>query len=135
MLDKTLVKEFNYPYSCIAVNEGNGNFTIQKMPSAVQLSSLNAVIITDINKDNYPDLVLSGNNYGFQPQLGRLDASFGQILINNRKGGFDVAGTAVSGLQLNGEIKNIVDFQGISNRYILFLRNNDYPALFRVNKF
>jgi hypothetical protein len=54
----------------------------------VQLSSVNAIACTDINGDGFPDLILGGNEFGFLPQFGRLDASFGDILLGDGKGNF-----------------------------------------------
>ena len=47
-----------------------------------QLSSINAVVIHDFNKDGLPDLLMGGNQFGFQPMFGRLDASLGYVLLN-----------------------------------------------------
>ncbi|MGI8636154.1 MAG: FG-GAP repeat domain-containing protein, partial [Segetibacter sp.] len=38
VLKNATVKEFNYSSSCIAINKGNGNFEIQKLPLRAQLS-------------------------------------------------------------------------------------------------
>ena len=40
LLNKSLVKQFNYTSSCIAINNGNGNFTIEKLPVMAQISSV-----------------------------------------------------------------------------------------------
>jgi hypothetical protein len=33
-LVKSVKKEFNYPASCVAINNGNENFTIKELPCA-----------------------------------------------------------------------------------------------------
>lgn len=133
LLDKSTVKEFNYASSCIALNNGKGNFTIQKLSPMVQLSSVNAASAIDINQDGLIDLVLGGNNFGFLPQLGRLDASFGNVLINRGKGDFQWIGPKESGLQLTGVVRDILEIKLKGSDFLLFLRNNDYPALYQVN--
>ena len=55
-----------------------------------QLSSVNAIVLTDINNDNKPDLVLGGNMFGFPPQFGRLDGSYGHVLLNEGNGKLDM---------------------------------------------
>ena len=72
----------------VAINDGKGGFTVQKLPPMTQLSSTNAICITDINNDNKPDLIIGGNKFGFPPQFGRLDASYGDVLINTGSGKF-----------------------------------------------
>ena len=63
---KSELKIFNYPASCVAVNDGNGNFSIRKMPAVIQFSSVNAIRCIDVNADGYPDLVMGGNQFLFQ---------------------------------------------------------------------
>ena len=60
-MQSATVKTFNYSNSVIAWNEGNGKFTIMVLPLEVQLSSVNAVLCKDINKDGKLDIVLGGN--------------------------------------------------------------------------
>jgi enediyne biosynthesis protein E4 len=134
LLKHTLVKQFNYTSSVVAINEGNGNFSIQKLPQMVQMSSLNAIQSVDINGDGYPDLVLGGNEFGFLPQFGRLDASFGHVLLNNGKGQFTWISPGLSGLQLPGQIRDIGRITDKDKTYLLFLRNDEYPVLYQVNK-
>ena len=71
----------------------------------VQLSSVNAIHCTDINKDGLPDLILGGNNFGLQPQFSRLDASFGHVLLNMGKGVFNWIDAKQSGHGITGRNK------------------------------
>lgn len=139
IIKKCIVKEFNYPSSIVAINNGNGNlaagqasFSIQKLPVMTQLSSVNAIHCMDINHDGKIDLVLGGNQYGFPPQFERLDASFGDVLLNNGKGSFTWVGQKQSGLNIQGEVRDIIEIPGRNNNSILFLLNNDYPALYHL---
>ena len=132
MINKSTVKKFNYTSSIVAINNGNGNFIIQKMPPMTQLSSVNAIHCMDINHDGAMDLVLGGNLYGFLPQFERLDASFGDVLLNNGKGSFAWVGQKESGLNVHGVVRDIVEIPNKNGPSILFLRNNDYPVLYNL---
>ncbi|MEJ7737828.1 MAG: FG-GAP-like repeat-containing protein [Chitinophagaceae bacterium] len=134
LLNRSIVKEFNYTPSCMAYNNGNGNFTIQKLPTMVQLSSVNAAHCLDLNQDGYLDLVLGGNNFGFMPQLGKLDGSLGHVLINNGKGDLIWMEPGQSGLELTGAIRDILSIKKGNTTHLLFLRNNEYPALYSIKK-
>lgn len=134
LMKKSLVKQFNYSSSTVAVNEGNGKFTIQKMPSMIQLSSVNAIHSVDVNKDGIQDLVLGGNLYHFLPQFERLDASFGDVLINDGKGQFTWVPQKNSGLNVVGEVRDIVSLKSKNDSSLLFLRNNDYPVMYKLHK-
>ena len=125
------VKLFNYKSSCYALNEGNGKFLFQKFPPQVQFSSVNAALCTDVNGDGITDLILGGNNFCFQPQFGRLDASFGHVLLNNGKAKFTYVSNKESGMELRGQIRDIQQIPGKNANYILVLQNNELPVLYQ----
>jgi len=86
----------------------------------------------DINGDGYTDLVLGGNLYEFLPQFERLDASYGDVLINNGKGAFSFTPQQKTGLQVQGEVRDIAAIETKKGKQLLFLRNNDYPVMYRM---
>jgi hypothetical protein len=132
-LTTAIVKQFNYCSSIIALNEGNGQFSIQKLPVTAQLSSICAIQCTDLDNDGYPDIVAAGNEFGLLPQFGRLDASFGDVLLYNKKNGYTAAPPAISGLQLKGQIRDIALISNGKDRFLLFLQNDDFPVLYQLN--
>jgi hypothetical protein len=134
VLDKSRVKLFNYSHSIVAINNGNGQFTIQPLPYQAQLSVVNAILCTDINKDGRVDLVLGGNKSDFPPQFGELDASYGDVLLNNGKGGFTWLPPQQTGIVVNGVVRDIAMIPGTGLNYLLFLRNDDYPVLYSIKK-
>ncbi len=133
-LNKSIVKTINYAPSCIAVNEGNGKFTIKKLPLETQLSCINSILCTDVNNDGFTDLVMGGNCFGFLPQFARMDASFGHVLLNNGKGDFTTLSNKQAGLELTGTIRDIKELSAKDGRYLLVLQNDELPVLFRLKK-
>lgn len=133
LLNKSMIRQFNYESSCIALNKGDGNFTVEKLPVSAQISSVNAIQPVDVNNDGSIDLVVGGNESNFFPQFGRLDGSFGCVLINNGKGGFTALDCTKSGVAVRGEVRDIKEIDTGGSRYLLFLRNDDYPALYKIN--
>jgi len=133
-LAKCTIKQVNYPASCIAINNGDGSFNIQELPAMCQLSCINAIQSVDLNDDGAIDLVMGGNQFGFLPQFERLDASFGDVLINDGKGGFAWQEASITGLQLRGEVRDIAIIDDQKKRYFLFLQNDERPLLFEKNK-
>jgi enediyne biosynthesis protein E4 len=131
-IENAVVKKVNYPASCIAYNDGKGQFSIKKLPVEVQLSSINSIRVIDINKDGYPDIVAGGNYFDLLPQFCRLDASYGHILINDKKGNYLDLPSAKTGISVNGQTRDIVLFKHKNEDYILFLENNDYPVLYKM---
>jgi hypothetical protein len=133
-LDSATVHTFDYSRSIVAINQGNGHFTIRPLPPMVQLSSVNAIQCLDMNADGFPDLVLGGNEFGFLPQFGRLDASKGHVLLGDGKGGFTWLPPARSGLALPGQIRSIAAIPGKDPGHpeLLFLQNDEYPVLYCI---
>jgi len=134
LMDRCIMKKFDYASSCVAINNGNGSFTVHKLPTMTQLSCINHFQCMDLNHDGYPDLVIGGNQFGFLPQFERLDASVGDVLINDQKGGFTWQDAPKTGLKLRGEVRDIAPIKTKKGDYLLFLQNNEYPALYQVNQ-
>ena len=133
-LQGTVIKEFNYSSSCMAYNQGNANFKITTLPYIAQLSSVNKSFILDFNKDGLSDIITAGNLPDFLPQFGRLDAMGACVLINKGNRQFESMSPAASGLFVNGVARDMQLLSNGANASILFLRNNDFPKLFKWNK-
>jgi hypothetical protein len=132
VLDGSQKLLFNYCASIVALGDGKGHFTVKPLPVRVQLSSVNAVLPTDINGDGKQDLVVGGNLFTFPPQFGRLDASYGQVLLGNGKGAFEPVDQKRSGLNLKGEIKDIQQIKGKTQQWLLITQNNEQPVLVKI---
>jgi len=124
------VLNFNYSNSVIAWNEENGKFTIQQLPVVAQLSSVNAIQCKDVNNDKKIDLILAGNITECLPQFGRLDANYGIVLENRSNRQFSEIPPVQTGLSVTGMVRDVVWI----NNDILFLRNNDFPVIYKLKK-
>jgi hypothetical protein len=134
LIQKSIVKNINNLSSVIAINDGKGNFTIQKLPANIQFSSVNAIQCVDVNNDGKTDIVLGGNNYGILPQFGRLDASCGDVLINNGKMKFTSLSVSQSGVNIKGEIRAIDVINTNTSRHLIFTVNNQKPVWYSIPK-
>ena len=132
LVDKAAMKIYNYTSSIIAWGKGNGQFDIQRLPNEVQFSSLNSMVSTDVNADGKTDLVLGGNQFGFLPQFGRLDANYGLVLINKGKRVLEVVEDKQSGLAITGQVRDMVLFQQGVQKKVLFFRNNQAPVFMKL---
>ncbi|MEJ7912887.1 MAG: FG-GAP repeat protein, partial [Chitinophagaceae bacterium] len=128
-LKKAEVKLFNYASSIVAINNGKGNFNVQRLPTRLQLSSVNAISAADFNGDGFTDLITGGNLFTFPPQFGRLDGSYGDLLLNNKKGGFSWVNNSTSGFNWRGEVKDIKLISIGKKQHILITQNNIVPVL------
>lgn len=109
--------------SKIFINDGHGQFSEKVLPSLAQVSPIFAIQQVDINHDKLPDLVLGGNFYPCNIQMGRYDADYGTILINRGKGNFET--NTQNNLTINGQIRHILPIQIKGKISYIFARNNE----------
>jgi hypothetical protein len=100
----------------------------------VQLSSVNAIAIADINADGKEDLILGGNRFGFPPQFGRLDGSYGHVLLNEGGGKLKYVENRNTGINIRGEIKSLQVIKGKEKQYLVATVNNEKPVVFTYKK-
>ena len=132
LIKNSSVDTFNYCSSIIAYNDGHGKFTIQKLPPMLQVSNINTIAAVDVNNDNKMDLIFGQNKFEFPPQFGRLDAGFGDVLINVDGSHFNLMDHRSSGLNITGEVKDIKEIAGRGIRFLLLTINDQVPVLYKI---
>ena len=112
--------------SSVAINTGNGTFTLQPLPVEAQLAPIRAVVADDFDGDGHIDLLVAGNLYGVPPDLGRYDASYGLLLKGTGNGQFTTVDMDQSGLAIEGQVPHMapITLAG-GRRAIAVARNND----------
>ncbi|MBO9573346.1 MAG: adenylosuccinate synthetase, partial [Chitinophagaceae bacterium] len=113
----------DYFSHCVLINDGKMNFTAKELPWKTQLSPVRDIMSMDVNKDNIPDLMLVGNYYQNNIEMGRNDASFGSILINDGKG--NLVCDDINGVVLKGESRNLRKIIIAGKEACIIARNND----------
>lgn len=135
VMDKSIVKKAETSASVIAINEGNGKFSIKNLPPRVQLSCVCDITCTDVNQDGNLDLIMAGNNYEFKPQFSRLDASQGNLLLGDGKMGFTWQDYETSGFKIRDEVKYLKQFKDKNGKiYVIAAVNNNKPKIFALNE-
>ena len=113
----------DYFSNAVLINDGNWNFTIKELPWEAQLSSFRDAVVFNANDDDKPDILLGGNFYANNIQLGKFDADFGSILINIGNGNFNYE--SLNGLVIKGEIRHIRKINTGNKEAFVLARNND----------
>ena len=121
----------NTSQSLIAYNDGSGHFSVKPMPVMIQLSSVNAAAIEDWNNDGSNDLFLAGNFFDLLPQFCRVDASFGNLLMNQKNQQFTVAAPSALGMGFSGQVKDIQPLTFRGDKGYLVLQNGDIPVFIK----
>lgn len=67
-------------------NRGNRHFERYDLPVELQFAPLRTMIVQDFDEDGMPDVMLMGNFYEANIEMGRYDADYGNILFNAKEG-------------------------------------------------
>lgn len=128
-LNKATVMNADYFSNALLINQGNLNFTIQALPWEAQLSSYKDAAVVDANGDSLPDILLMGNYYESNVQMGRYDADYGTILLNKGNGIFSPE--SLNGLQIKGQVRHIRKLDIDKKQAFVLVRNNDSTMVIR----
>ncbi|PZX56646.1 VCBS repeat-containing protein [Algoriphagus chordae] len=131
VLDKSIISELNNLASGVLMNEGNGKFTWKPFPRMAQRSYVFAIQTADFNKDGILDLLLGGNLSQAKPEVGKYDASYGDVLLGNGDGTFNFWPNAENGLKLEGDIRA---FSDLGDGKILVVKNSSAAEIWEYNK-
>ncbi len=131
-LKKSIHLKSNTFATTLFENKG-GRFLAQPMENEVQFSSVNDMLIGDIDGDGNIDVIMVGNLYGSEVETPRNDASCGLFLKGETKGGFKLIKAKESGLMIDGEVKYIKTITINKRKTILVAKNNDALEIIAVN--
>ncbi len=115
--------------SGVFINEGNNQFRFVAFPEMAQLSTINDIVIADMDKDGHKDIIAAGNSSDPDIGTGNYDAMASIFLKGDGKGNFKAV--LPSGLPVQGEIRRIIPLANYS-RFIL-LQNNAAAKTVSVN--
>lgn len=113
----------NWFSNTIFINDGKMNFKTVPMPWQAQLTTYRTAAIVDANGDHLPDILLGGNYYDNNIQMGRYDADYGTVLINKGDGNFTAE--HLNGVIVKGQVRVIKQINIKNNPAYIFARNND----------
>lgn len=135
IFETVIQKQASYSESVIAVNQGNGSYTIKKLPSRVQLSCVCGITCTDVNNDGNLDLIMGGNNFEFKPQFSRLDASYGNVLLGDGNLGFEWQEYDTAGFFVRDEIKHLRSFSDKNGAtFMIAAINENKPKIYALDE-
>lgn len=127
--------------SCYIENKGgagsaHNGFSTRPLPMLAQMAPVFGMLTDDYDGDGNLDLLMAGNSYATDVQVGRYDAGKGLMLRGNGRGSFTAETLARSGFCADRDAKSVVslatDQPGQS--LILVGNNNDTLQTFRWSK-
>ncbi len=118
----------------VFMNEGNGKFKAVELPWEAQITAYKTAAVCDINGDALPDVLMMGNYFDNNVQMGRYDADYGTVLINQGKGKFSVK--PFNGLSIKGQVRRMqaIQIAGQNNQHFVLAMNFDSLRLIQINK-
>ena len=125
-INEAKLLSINFAETCILENTGKG-FVIRHLPIQAQFAPVYAIALDDFDHDGQKDILLAGNNSSYRLRIGKMDANQGVLLKGKGKLQFEYVPQQQSGLQLQGDVK---DIKQIGNS-LIFSINNQQVAVYK----
>ena len=103
----------------------DGKFIAHELPVAAQLSACNQIQSGDYNGDGHLDLLLVGNRYRSEVESGQYDASSGNVLLGDGKGGFKELTNRHSGFWACKEARDLAAIKLANGKSLYLVANNN----------
>lgn len=108
-------------------NLGDGQFAIRPLPLPAQVAPVNGIQVTDVDGDAELDIVLVGNDYGNEVNMGQYDALIGLVLLGDGAGSFAPLSLEESGFLVDGDAKALAQLVTSNGRELLLASQNRGP--------
>jgi hypothetical protein len=131
-LDNSLIATADYFSNAILLNKGNWQFELQALPWEAQLTTYRDAVVVNANGDNLPDVMLVGNYYENNIEMGRYDADYGTLLIN--KGNGTLACESLNGLKITGQSRHVKRIKIANDEAFVIARNNEKTVVIKFAK-
>lgn len=127
-LDKALHYQADLLESILLVNQGNGQFEIQKLPINAQLAPIMDAALVDLNKDGEKELMYVGNLFNVEVETVRYDSGTGGLMKWNNNA-LEVIPNTYHGFNANSDARKIIEL----NNLIIITNNNDQMNAYQIN--
>ncbi|AMW06500.1 hypothetical protein GEMMAAP_02780 [Gemmatimonas phototrophica] len=131
---EAVVKQAYRFESVVLHRDANGAFRFEALPLDAQMAPVYGIVAQDLNGDGRTDLMLGGNFDGVKPEIGRMAASEGLVLLGADGGGFTALPPSRSGFRVAGQTRGMARVTTRGRSRILVARNNTTPLVFSVER-
>jgi enediyne biosynthesis protein E4 len=128
-LDSSTLLEANYFNNTVLLNNGAQGFSEIPLPWQAQLTTYKDAVMVNANDDALPDVLLVGNFFNNNIQMGSYDAAAATILINKGKGQFAVEQSIAPAII--GQVRHVKKMLINKQEAWLLAKNNDSLAVLK----
>ena len=114
--------EANMLSSVLVENVGNLKFITHRLPKEIQFSSLESGSVLEADNREIIKVILGGNFYGANIEMGRSDASYGNVLTIDKA--VNTESFPLGDLSIKGEVRKISPISINGKTCYLIARNN-----------
>jgi hypothetical protein len=114
----------NFFASGVLMNEGNNTFRFIPFPEKAQFSTIDDMVIDDIDNDGIKDILVCGNTEDPSVIIGVYDATSALLLKGTGKGNYTAVSPADNGLNVKDESRKMVYLKDKNKATLIFLKNN-----------
>jgi enediyne biosynthesis protein E4 len=130
-LKNSAILSADYFSNAVFINNGNFQFIVKALPFEAQFTSYKEAVIINANYDSLPDILIMGNNYEDNIEMGRYDADYGTVLINKGRGEF--LASTMNGLSVKGQVRHIRKINIRKKEAFLLGCNNDSARIIQFS--
>ncbi len=112
----------------------DGDFEFNPMSFETQFSVVTTILVDDFNADGHDEILLAGNFYPVAIQQGRYSEDYGSLYVNHGNADWTYVPNKISGLYLEGQIRDIKFITIKEVRILIAARNNESLQLFNTRK-
>ncbi|WP_341224403.1 VCBS repeat-containing protein [uncultured Arcticibacterium sp.] len=119
-----LVLNINTVTTSYLENKGDGDFELKAMPLLAQTAPIFGMLVEDFDQDGFLDVLMTGNDFGNEISVGRLDAQNGLLLRGDGEGSFTPKSINSSGFVAVGDTKSLVRIQNATGQTMVLTSQN-----------
>jgi hypothetical protein len=119
--------------SAIFENTGSGQFKQINLPNEAQISTINDILLEDVDGDGLQDIIIAGNLFVSEIETPRSDAGVGLLLKNKGNMEFEAVSAEQSGILLPYDVKQLSWFKLGTYKIMLAAVNNGPLQLLKLN--
>lgn len=110
----------------------SGKLVFHALPTEAQFSPVHAIVISDMDDDGKPDIVLGGNMKQTRVRMGKNDASLLQVFSNKGALKFSYLPQQKAGFYARGDVRALAVFRAKDTQYLIGAINNAPLVSYRL---